>query len=191
MRGHCSGTPMSTKPRHSTAALRTSSETSDTAKWSSFWMAKLLAVPLYAMPMVYMPPYLHHMIAREQTAQEPGNTALQFPVYPVFVCEPSDQSTMHGVHLIMRPAPHHHGTDALARNCALGIHLEHLQATSNKGAAPEDRVLVSCELLNECLCPLLTTIHDQCQAQCQTADDLPASLSQTILVRTCLHTVEA
>ena len=46
MRGHCCGTFMSTKPRHMTAARRTSSLTSLTAKCSSFWMAPLLSVPL-------------------------------------------------------------------------------------------------------------------------------------------------
>ena len=58
MRGHCSGTPMSTKPRQSTAARRTSSDTSATAKCSSFCTAALLAVPRYASPITYMPPKL-------------------------------------------------------------------------------------------------------------------------------------
>ncbi len=39
MRGVCSGTLSSTKPRLMTAARRTSSDTSLTAKCSSFWMA--------------------------------------------------------------------------------------------------------------------------------------------------------
>lgn len=56
MRGHCSGTPSSTNPRLRTAARRTSSLTSDTAKWSRRWIAELLSVPRYAIPMAYMPP---------------------------------------------------------------------------------------------------------------------------------------